>query len=121
MHEMSIAMALVDQLQRIAAEQHATRITEVEVRCGVLRQVAPEALELAFCAASADTPAAGAVLTVVEEGLRARCRACGQEFEAAIDNYLCPQCRMADVELLAGRDIVLQSVTCETEDRNQAS
>jgi hydrogenase nickel incorporation protein HypA/HybF len=121
MHELSIATALVEQLQRIAAEQRAARITEVEVRCGVLRQVVPDALQLAFEAASAETLVAGAVLKVVEEGLRARCRTCRQEFAAAIDDYLCPRCRTADVELLAGQDVVLQSVTYEIEDRNVAS
>ncbi|HPM22410.1 MAG TPA: hydrogenase maturation nickel metallochaperone HypA [Phycisphaerae bacterium] len=116
MHEFSIASALVDQLQRIAAEQRATRIIAVEVHCGVMQQVVPEALRLAFEATSTDTPAAGATLTIVEEGLVARCRACDVCYAAAIDDYACPRCRQADVELLAGRDIVLRTVTCETQD-----
>lgn len=116
MHEMSIAVALVEQLQRLAAEQRAVRIVDVEVQCGILRQVVPGALRLAFEAASADTPAAGATLKIVEEGLAALCRGCGERFEAAIDDYRCPRCRLADVELVAGQDIVLKTVVCETED-----
>jgi len=114
MHEMSIALALVEQLQRIAAEQRAVRIVEVEVRCGVLRQVVPEALQLAFSAASADTPAAGAVLRISEEDLVAKCRPCGTQFAARMDDYRCPTCRQADVELVGGQDIVLKSVVCDT-------
>jgi hydrogenase nickel incorporation protein HypA/HybF len=113
MHEMSIATALLEQLRRIAAEQQAARIVEVEVHCGVMQQVVPESLQLAFEAASTDTLAAGARLKIVETGLAARCRSCGEQFEAAIDNYLCPRCRTADVEIVAGRDIVLRSVVCE--------
>lgn len=116
MHEMTIATALVDQLVSIAHAHRATRITAVEVHCGVLRQVVPEALELAFLAASEGTPAAGAVLTIVEQPIVARCRACRQSFQAAIDNYLCPSCCTADVDVLQGQDVVLQSVTLETPD-----
>jgi hydrogenase nickel incorporation protein HypA/HybF len=113
MHEFSLAAALVEQLQRIADEQHARRIVEVEVHCGVMQQVVNEALEVAFAAASAETPAAGARLKIVTDELVVRCRACGNSFAAAIDNYACPQCRTADVEVVAGRDVVLQSVICD--------
>ena len=113
MHEFSIASALMDQLRQIADQRHAARIVEVEVRCGVMQQVVAESLQLAFAALSAETPAAGAQLKIVEEGIVAKCRPCGGSFEAAIDNYLCPRCRTADVEITAGRDIVLQSVVCE--------
>lgn len=115
MHEMSIAVALVDRLTRLAAEQHAVRIVDVEVECGILQQIVPDALLLAFEAASADTPAAGAKLKIVEEGLAAHCRNCGQHFEASLDDYRCPQCGRADAELIAGQDVVLRTVVCETE------
>jgi len=117
MHEMSIALSLVEQLCRIAAEKHAVRITEVEVHCGVLRQVMPEALELAFSAVTEETVAAGATLKIIEEGLVARCRACGMEFATGIDDYSCPGCQQADVAFVAGHDIVLTAVVCETADR----
>ena len=117
MHEMSIASALMEQLLRIAEEQRAARIAEVEVHCGVMQQIVPESLRFAFEALSAGTPAAGATLRIVEEGLVAQCRSCGERFEAAIGNYVCPKCPVADVEIVAGRDIVLRTVVCETEDK----
>lgn len=114
MHEFSIATSLLEQLLRIGAEQRATRVVQVELRCGVTRQIVPEALELAFAAVSADTLAAGATLHVVTEPLRAACRSCQREFAAAIDDYRCPACGRADVVLVGGHDIVLQTVVCET-------
>jgi hydrogenase nickel incorporation protein HypA/HybF len=121
MHELSIATALVEQLEHLAAEQHAVRITALEVRCGVLRQIVPEAFELAFQIASADTVVAGAVVNLVTEGLRVRCRRCQREFAAEIDNYLCTTCQAADVEVVAGDDIVLQTVTCEVASAAEAA
>ncbi len=116
MHEMSMAMAMMNQIERIVEEQHAVRVTAVEVVSGVMQQIVPEALQAAFEAAAAGTVAAGAALTIEEEGLVARCRACERRFEPIIDDFLCPECGLADVELVAGRDLVLRSVVCETED-----
>lgn len=116
MHEMSIAMALLEQLDRLAKENHATRVSEVEVTCGVMQQVVPEALQWAFEAQSAGTLAAGAELRIEEEPLGARCRGCGLEFTPTIESFECPNCGQADAELLAGQDIMLKSVVCETED-----
>ena len=116
MHELSLAQELVHQLERLAAERGIARFTEVIVRCGAMQQVVPESLALAFEVLTPDTPAAGAKLKIVAEPIRARCRACGSSFEAAIDDYTCPACARADVEIIAGRDLVLQTVTGEAAD-----
>ncbi len=113
MHEMSIAMSLLEQVERIATDNHATHIAELEVRCGAMQQVVPDALIAAFAAASEGTRAAGAALHVVEVPLAGRCRGCGAEFAPQIDDFRCPTCGAADVELTAGTDIILQSVICE--------
>lgn len=115
MHEMSLALSLMDELLRIAAQQGAVKIIEVDVECGVLQQVVPEALQVAFEAASVATIAADATLRIREVPVAARCRLCGHEYGAALDDYLCPRCAQADVEIVAGRDLVLRSVVCETE------
>jgi hydrogenase nickel incorporation protein HypA/HybF len=112
---MSIAMGLMESLLDVATEQRARRILEVEIICGVMQQVVPDALQLAFEAVTQNTIAQGARLKIVEEAISVRCRACGQQYAAAIDNYRCPLCSQADAEIVAGRDIVLRSVTCETD------
>lgn len=121
MHELAIAENILEHVLRIAGEQRATRVLEVEVVCGVVQQIVPEALTLGFAAQSAGTAAEGAALKVTEEPVRARCRDCRAEFAAAIDDYRCPTCRRADVELVAGRDIVLKTVVCETGNEPQAA
>lgn len=115
MHELALATNLMEQLERIATEQRAQRIVEVEVTCGVMQQVVPEALELAFAAVSAGTLAEGAVLRIAEEPLAGVCRECRHAFKPEIDDYLCPQCGQADVELTAGRDVLLTGLVFETE------
>ncbi len=120
MHEMAIATELLAQTLS-AVEAHADQaspqpgneyIEEVEVEVGLMRLVVPEALELAWQVACEGTAAEGARITITETPLAARCRSCGRTFEPTIDDYLCPDCNEADVEILAGNDIVLKTVTC---------
>ena len=113
MHEMSIAVELVRQVLA-AAEPHApTRVTAVTVSAGALQQVQAEALELAWQSVAAGTAAAGAALQLTETPAAARCRACGRTFRPRIDDFTCPGCGQADVDITAGRDIILTSLTCE--------
>ena len=115
MHEMSIATALVDQVLAVGRENDAVRVVEVEVELGEMQQVAPEAREVAFAAVTSGTMAEGATLTLNEKAIRARCRKCGGEFSAQVDMYACPQCQLADVEIIEGDDILLRSVVCDQE------
>ena len=113
MHEMSIALAIVEQLEALAAEHEAVRIDELTVRAGALRGIVPDALDLAFEAAATGTRAEGAVLHLEIVPPVARCRVCGARFEPRSDSFLCSGCGKADVELVEGDDIILASVTCE--------
>jgi len=124
MHEMAIATELLAHTLS-AVEAHADpaspqpgneRIEEVEVEVGLMRLVVPEALELAWQAACEGTAAEGASITITEVPLAARCRSCGRTFDPEIDNYLCPDCNEADVEICAGNDIVLKTVTCRSKE-----
>jgi hydrogenase nickel incorporation protein HypA/HybF len=116
MHEMSIAVELVRQLEALAAEHGVGRVEELTVVAGRLRAVVPEALELAFAAAAEGTAAEGATLHLEFEDPQAVCRHCGLRYEPQMDSFLCGGCGRADVELVAGNDIVLKSVVCQEPD-----
>lgn len=98
-----------------AGECGARKVLRVELTVGQMRLVVPEALEMAWQVLSDGTIAAGAELAVVETPMEARCRHCGLQFAPRIDNYLCPGCGLADVDILAGDDIILKSVICDVE------
>lgn len=116
MHEMSLASSLLDQVLDVARRHGALEVETVSLVCGKQRMVVPEAMEAAFLAVTRGTIAEGARLEMREEAIRARCRLCLHEFEAEIDCYLCPRCHQADVDLIAGADIILETVICRTED-----
>jgi len=113
MHEASIAVSLLDQLVDLASENNLRQITRVRVDLGISRLVVPEALELAFAAASQNTVAENALLEMREVGIDARCRSCGFEYPAAVDDYTCPSCGQAKADIIAGNDILLVSLEGE--------
>jgi len=113
MHEMSIAVELVREIERAIAGREIDRVEEVCLSIGVMRQVVPDMLETAFQAAAMETPAEGARLRMEFVPLAARCRPCGACFEPTADSFLCPRCGQADAEIVEGDDIILTSLTCE--------
>lgn len=111
MHELSIALALLDELNALAAGQGLGRIERVEVEAGARRGIVPEALSLAFAEAARGGVAEGAELALSVLPTQARCRHCGLEFAPAVDDYACARCGQADVDILSGDEIVLRRVT----------
>jgi hydrogenase nickel incorporation protein HypA/HybF len=115
MHEMAIAASMLDGVVRAAEQAGAVRVEAVEVEIGAMRQVVPEALQMAWAAVRADTLADGATLRIEEIPAQAECRRCERRFEPDIDwSFLCPHCNRADVRIVGGNDIVLRSITCQT-------
>ena len=116
MHEMSIAIPLVHQLQQLAAEHGAERVETLTVTAGAMRHIVPELLVDAFASVAEGTCAEGALLEVIIEPVVARCRGCDTRYDATIDSYECPKCNQADVEIVEGNTIILKSVTLEGAD-----
>jgi len=116
MHELSIAISLVEQIVKVAEKNGMPRVDEIELETGVLRQVIPEMMQTAFQEATDGTIASGAVLKIKEVPAQARCRQCGLDFEPELLNFLCPKCQIADTEVLSGHEVILKSVSCEAEE-----
>ncbi len=116
MHEMSIAVDIIDSVLDAVSEHEPSCVEEVEVQIGVMRQVVPEALEMAFRAASEGTVVEGARLIVKEERVVAVCRQCDCLYLPEDEIYACPECGQADARIVAGNDMVLRSVVCQTEE-----
>jgi hydrogenase nickel incorporation protein HypA/HybF len=114
MHEMSIASGLLEQVLAAVQPHSPARVSRVEVRFGVMRLVCPDAMELAWREVCSGTPAEDAELGMSEQPLLVRCRGCGARYRPEVSDYLCPKCGQADVDILEGNDIILDSVTCDT-------
>lgn len=113
MHELSIAVALLDAAQAEARSHHAERIVRLKCRVGAARQIMPDLLQDAFAVAREGSLAAGAVLDVETVGMTLKCRACGTQQELQGWQFTCPACGSEQVELSGGDMLELSSIELE--------
>ena len=120
MHEMSIAMSLLDGVLDAAGKAGATRVESVELEVGALQLVVPEALETAWEAVRSGTLAEQAALNIRETPATAECRNCGRRFEPDVTySFQCPGCNQADVKIVGGNEIILKSVVCQIDGESE--
>lgn len=113
MHEMSLAMAMVEQVEEAAAGHGHQTASALRVRVGELAGVVPESLHFCFELACAGTVLDGAELTLEPVPGRARCAACGAGWATGMPPRLsCSHCGGAGtgVELVAGRELQVVAV-----------
>ena len=113
MHEFSIASAVVDTAVRHAAGR---RVTVVTVRAGRLRQVVADSLVFAFGLVSRETVCDGARLEYEEVPARLRCDACDAEWEIEMPVFRCLTCGGAQVVVLTGEELEVESIEVSEEE-----
>ena len=116
MHEFSIASAVVDTAVRHAAGR---KVTVVSVRFGQLRQIVPDSLAFAFGIVSRETVCESAKLEQELVAARLRCRACAREWEIELPVFRCPTCETADVEVLSGEELEVDSIEVSEDEEAQ--
>ena len=110
MHELSIAQAIVKQLEQVSAEHDGAHVTQVHLRVGTLSGVDPEALRTVFPLAADGTVAAQAELDIKDIDARIRCKACSRESSPCFPFLACELCGSTDTENLQGHELLIQSV-----------
>ncbi|MFD7699350.1 hydrogenase maturation nickel metallochaperone HypA [Streptomyces caelestis] len=111
MHEMSVALSVVDQVERAARSGGAPGVRRVVVEVGELAGVVPDALAFCFELACAGTLLEGAELVTRFLPGRASCTPCGRTWETGMPpDMLCAVCRGAAGELLSGRELRITEV-----------
>jgi hydrogenase nickel incorporation protein HypA/HybF len=115
MHEMSIALAVVDQVREAACPADGPAgddaVDTVLLRVGELAGVVPDALRFCFELACEGTLLAGARLLVEPVPGRARCAPCARDWATGLPPDLCcPGCGSGATELTAGRELEIAEV-----------
>lgn len=115
MHEVSIVMGMMDELTRIAGENHAKKITSVRVKIGAMSGIVTDSLKFAFDAIKLEQPLmASAEISINEVPLIYKCNKCNATFEAG-DIYLsaCGNCSSNNLEIISGQEQHIESVEVE--------
>lgn len=115
MHELSVCQALIDQVEDVARQHHATRIMSIVVRVGPLAGIEDGLLLRAFSLAKAGTVAGDAELVVENSPVRVRCEQCGKETDVTPTCLVCGLCGAWRIQLISGDELLLASVELEKE------
>ena len=110
MHELSIALSIVEIASEEAERHDAARVEAVHVKIGALAGVVKDALLFSWDLACADTPLAGSRLLVEEIPIKVWCAACHAERTLDIEiDFRCPSCGGSS-ELRTGRELELSAI-----------
>ncbi len=107
MHELSIASAVVNTAARHADGRAVALVT---VRTGALRQVVPESLDFYWGIVTRGTLCEGAALEQQLVPARARCAPCASEWELSDPVFRCPRCGGAEITVVAGEELEVESI-----------
>ncbi len=110
MHELSIAINIVDIAAAETKKAGARRVTELNVDVGSLSGVIVEALAFAMEVAVRDTVMEKAKVNIHQIQARARCRSCGEELQIADFFELCPKCNSSDLQIIQGQELQVRSL-----------
>ncbi len=117
MHELGIITSVLDSATQAAHEAGAERLLKVSLSIGEMTEAIEEALVFAFEAVVEQDPfTKGAQLELTMITPKSRCLECGCEFTHDRFHRLCPECGSFATELLAGRELQIDSIEVDLPD-----
>jgi len=114
MHELSIALSILDLVEE-EAERQRGRIVAVHLKLGRLSGVVKDALTSAYEMAREGTPQAGTELVIEDVPLIAHCSVCSLDQPlASVQDLRCPVCGTVTPEIVSGRELEVYALEIES-------
>ncbi len=113
MHELAITKNMLDLVLEQAEKAGAKGVGKINLVIGEMCGVVAECVEFYFNFLSRGTLAEGAALSFRMVPVTARCRDCRKSFELKEFDWTCPQCQGNSVEIIAGKELFLESIEVE--------
>ena len=110
MHEMSIALNILQIATENAAQENAKHINQVEIAVGRLSGVLADSLKFCFDVAKKDTLAMNAKLDIIDISGKGQCLSCESEFDIESLFSPCPNCGNISINILKGKELSIKSI-----------
>lgn len=122
MHELGIMTSVVDAATQAAHDAGATKLLKITLQVGEMTEAIEDALQFAFeVLREEDEFLKGAELEVHMVSPKSICLECGTEFEHDRFHMFCPECDSFATELIAGRELNIESIEVDLpEDEGEA-
>jgi hydrogenase nickel incorporation protein HypA/HybF len=108
MHELSVCLSLLQQMEKIASERNAVAVEKIYLQIGPLSGIEPALLRNAYPLAAAGTLAADAELIIEASDVVVSCTECGVESPAKANRLLCSACGDFRTQIVSGDEMILQ-------------
>jgi hydrogenase nickel incorporation protein HypA/HybF len=112
-HELSVAGAVLETVERHAAGRS---VTVVSLKVGRLRQVVPESLRFYWEIVARDTICDGSRLELEDVGAELACRECDRRWAPELPAFRCSRCGSTDVEVRAGDELLVDYIEVEQQE-----
>ena len=113
MHELAITQSMLDVALEHAEKAEAKEIKRINLVIGEMTGIVEQCVQFYFNFFGKGTIAEGATLSFTEVPTTARCRNCDKQFEVEEFTWACPHCGGNDLELVAGKELFVESIEVE--------
>ncbi len=110
MHELSIAMSIVDIASKKAEAAGVGRVDQVELDIGILSGIEFESLEFALSVAVKDSILEGTHFKINRIEALCECNSCTHLYTPGHDFSACPECGKQDLEFIRGKELQIKSL-----------
>jgi hydrogenase nickel incorporation protein HypA/HybF len=115
MHELAIAMSILDVAAEQAERHGGRRVAAIHVRLGALAGVVQDALRSAFAMAREESPLDQAELVIEEMPIVVYCASCDAEHALThVGEFRCPVCQALTAEVRGGRELEIIALEIES-------
>jgi hydrogenase nickel incorporation protein HypA/HybF len=106
MHELSIAMSIVEMAQEVADHRGGARVNAVHLKLGMLAGIVKDALLSSYEIACESTGLQGSRLVIEEIPIVVYCTKClGPRVLESAQWFACPDCKSPVSEVIHGREL----------------
>ena len=114
MHELSIAMSMVEMASEEAAARGGAQVCAIHLRLGALAGVVKDALLFSYEVACEGTPLAGSRLVIEDVPVVVFCADCSEERTlASIQRFFCPVCAAPTAQVVRGKELEVVALEIE--------
>jgi hydrogenase nickel incorporation protein HypA/HybF len=114
MHELSIAMSMVEMAAEEAERRGGVRVHAIHLKVGDLSGVVKEALLFSYEVACEGTLLEGSQLVIKEVGVVVYCPACKAETAlASVQQFRCAVCQTPTSQIVQGKELEVTALEIE--------
>ena len=114
MHELSIALSLVEAAERAASRARAERVNYLRVEVGAMAGVVPEALRFGYDVATQGTLLEGSELRIERTPVVVFCDTCEAERTLPqLHAFRCPVCSAPAAKIVRGKELEILDMEIE--------